>query len=69
MKWTRTETARFVEDEIIAVQFLPSDYSRTNSELIIFLRGGGEMRFHGEEASTLWEKYGDQEFDFEEPGS
>ena len=66
MKWIKTDTARFIEEEIIAVQFLPSDYSRTNSELIIFLRGGGELKFHGEEANKLWEKYGDQDFEFHE---
>ena len=58
INWVKTESARFVEEEMVAIQYLPSDYSRTNAELIIFLRGGGEMRFHGEEASSLWERFG-----------
>jgi hypothetical protein len=66
MKWIKTDTARYIEEEIIAVQFLPSNYSRTNSELIIFLRGGGEMKFQGDEANVLWAKYGEQDFEFHE---
>ncbi|MEZ5344464.1 MAG: hypothetical protein R2681_02815 [Pyrinomonadaceae bacterium] len=58
MKWVETKTAKFIEEEIVGVQFLSSNYSRTNAELIIFLRGGGEMRFMGEEAIELWERYG-----------
>jgi hypothetical protein len=57
MTWIQTKTARFIEEEVIAVQFLPSNYSRANTELIIFLRGGGEIRFSGEEANQRWEKY------------
>lgn len=66
MTWIKTETARFIEEEVVAVQYLPSNYSRTNTELIIFLRGGGEMKFVGEEANSLWKKYGDQELEFHE---
>ncbi len=58
MNWIKTKTARFIEEEIVAVQFLSSNYSRTNAELIVFLKGGGEMKFMGEEAIELWEKYG-----------
>lgn len=61
MKWIETDTARFLEEEIVGIQYLPSDYSRTNAELIIFLRGGGEMRFKGEEANGLWERLGNKE--------
>lgn len=60
MTWIKTETARFIEEEIVAVQYLPSNYSRTNSELLIIMRGGGQMKFQGEEANTLWEKLGNQ---------
>ena len=57
MTWIQTKTARFIEEEVVGVQFLASNYSRANAELIVFLRGGGEMKFSGDEANQLWEKY------------
>jgi len=56
MTWIKTEHARFLEEEIIGVQFLPSNYSRTNDELIVCLRGGSQLHFADGEANTLWEK-------------
>ena len=56
MTWIKTERSRFMEEEIIAVQYLPSDYSRTNDELIVSLRGGSQLQFSHEEASQLWER-------------
>lgn len=67
MTWIQTETARFIEEEVVAVQFLPSNYSRANAELIVFLRGGGEMKFSGEEANKLWEKYSGESTDMDSP--
>lgn len=61
MIWTKTKNAKFVEEEMVAVQYLPSDYSRTNSELIISLRGGAQLKFVGDEANELWERFGHSE--------
>ncbi len=56
MNWIKTENSRFLEEEIVGVQYLPSNYSRTSDELIVSLRGGSQLHFTGEEASRLWTK-------------
>ena len=56
MTWIQTEKARFVQEEVVAVQYLPSDYSRTSDELIVSLRGGAQLNFVGPEAVELWER-------------
>ena len=61
MTWIKTESAKFIKDEVVGVQYLATNYSRTNAELILFFRGGGEMKFIGEEADVLWERFGNDE--------
>lgn len=61
MTWIITKTAKFIEEEIIGVQYLPSNYSRATPELIIIFRGGGQMTFMSEEANRLWEQLGVKE--------
>lgn len=61
MTWIKTESAKFIKDEVVGVQYLATNYSRTNPELIIFFRGGGEMKFIGDEAGVLWERFGNEE--------
>lgn len=61
MTWIKTNTAKFIEEEIVAVQYLPNNYSRGTDELIISLRGGAQLHFVGEEAIVLWGKLGDIE--------
>jgi hypothetical protein len=56
MGWIKTEYSRFLEEEVIGVQYLPSNYSRTNDELIVSLRGGSQLQFSHEEANELWER-------------
>jgi hypothetical protein len=58
MNWITTKYAKFIEEEMVAVQYLPSDYSRTNAELIISLKGGAQLKFTGDEANELWERFG-----------
>ncbi|MEZ5426022.1 MAG: hypothetical protein R2747_07150 [Pyrinomonadaceae bacterium] len=61
MTWFKTKTARFIEEEMVAVQYLPSNYSRATPELVISLKGGAQMTFMGEEANELWERLGVKE--------
>lgn len=58
MTWVTTKTAKFVEEEMVAVQYLPNNYSRGTDELIISLSGGAQLHFVGEEAILLWERFG-----------
>jgi hypothetical protein len=60
MGWIKTKTARFIEEEIVAVQYLPSNYSRSTDELILSLRGGAQLKFAGEEANALWQRFEDE---------
>ncbi len=59
MNWIKTKTAKFIEEEVVGVQFLPSNYSRASAQLIISLRGGAQMTFSGEEANDLWQRFED----------
>lgn len=61
MTWIKTDSAKFLKGEVVGVQYLGTNYSRTNAELILFFRGGGEMKFIGEEADVLWERFGNDE--------
>jgi hypothetical protein len=61
MTWIKTNTAKFIEEEIVAVQYLPNNYSRGTDELIISLRGGAQLHFVGEEAIVLWKKLGEKD--------
>lgn len=60
MNWIKTKTAKFIEEEVVGVQYLPSNYSRATAELVISLRGGAQMTFSGEEANELWERFKDK---------
>ncbi len=61
MTWINTNTAKFIEEEVVAIQYLPNNYSRGTDELIISLRGGAQLHFVGEEAIVLWENLGKDE--------
>lgn len=54
MNWIKTKTTKFIEEEVIGIQYLQSNYSRATPETIIFLRGGGQMSFIGAEADEIW---------------
>ena len=64
MTWIKTENAKFKKEEVVAFQYLPDNYSRTDPEFLIILRGGGNMRFIGEEATRLWERFKNESEDF-----
>ena len=57
MGWVKTKTARFIEEEIVAVQYLPSNYTRAAPELVISFRGGAQLKFSGAEADALWQQF------------
>ena len=56
MTWIKTATATFDQNEIVAVQYLPNNYSRTHDELVVSMRGGAQLTFSGDEATQLWDR-------------